>query len=146
MTVRVPIRWLARRRGVSGLTVAGSQQMEPLDIHSIQERLRAFAREREWDQFHSPKNLAMALAAEAGELLEIFQWLTEIESADLSAEDRGRVAEELADIQIYLLRLADLADVALPEAVEDKIRHNEAKYPVDLSKGNATKYSRREDG
>lgn len=120
--------------------------MEPLDIQAIQERLRAFARERAWDQFHSPKNLAMALAAEAGELLEIFQWLTEIESAELSVEARGRVSEELADIQIYLLRLADLTDIALPEAVEDKIRDNEAKYPVDLSRGNATKYSRREDG
>lgn len=120
--------------------------MEPLDIQAIQERLRTFAREREWDQFHSPKNLAMALAAEAGELLEIFQWLTESESAELSEEDRARVAEELADIQIYLLRLADLADIALPEAVEAKIRDNEAKYPVDLARGNATKYSRREDG
>jgi NTP pyrophosphatase (non-canonical NTP hydrolase) len=116
--------------------------MEPLDIQAIQERLRAFARERDREQFHSPKNLAMALAAETGELLESFRWLTEIESAELREEDRSGVAEELADIQIYRLRLADLADISLPEAVEAKIRDNEAKYPIDLSKGNAAKYSR----
>lgn len=119
--------------------------MEPLDIASIQSRLRDFARERDWEQFHSPKNLAMALAAETGELLEVFQWLTESQSADLDEDTRAMVAEELADIQIYLLRLADLTGVTLPAAVEAKIRSNRAKYPVDLAKGNATKYSRREE-
>ena len=119
--------------------------MEPLDIESIQSRLRDFARERDWEQFHSPKNLAMALAAETGELLEIFQWLTEARSAALDEDTRAMVAEELADIQIYLLRLADLVEVQLPEAVDAKIRDNEAKYPVDLAKGTATKYSRREE-
>jgi dCTP diphosphatase len=115
-----------------------------LDIAALQQQLRDFATEREWDQFHSPKNLAMALAAESGELLELFQWLTEAQSSQLSEEERIHVAVELADIQIYLVRIADALDVSLPEAVEEKLRDNAEKYPIDLSKGNATKYSRRE--
>jgi NTP pyrophosphatase (non-canonical NTP hydrolase) len=115
-----------------------------LDIAGVQERLRKFAAARDWEQFHSPKNLAMALAAEAGELLEIFQWLTEQQSAELSDSDQARVSAELADIQVYLLRLADMLDVALADAVDAKIRANEERYPVELSKGNAVKYSRRE--
>jgi NTP pyrophosphatase (non-canonical NTP hydrolase) len=114
-----------------------------LDIAALQKRLRDFAAARDWDQFHSPKNLAMALAAESGELLELFQWLTEAQSGQLSEEERRHVAVELADIQIYLVRIADALDVSLPEAVEEKLRENAQKYPVDLSKGNATKYSRR---
>lgn len=114
-----------------------------LDIAALQQRLRDFAAARDWDQFHSPKNLAMALAAESGELLELFQWLTEAQSSQLSEEERTDVAVELADIQIYLVRIADALDVSLPEAVEEKLRENAQKYPVDLSKGNATKYSRR---
>ena len=85
----------------------------------------------------------MTLAAESGELLELFQWLTEAQSSQLSEEERTDVAVELADIQIYLVRIADALDVSLPEAVEEKLRENAQKYPVDLSKGNATKYSRR---
>ena len=114
-----------------------------LDIAALQQRLRDFAAARDWDQFHSPKNLAMALAAESGELLELFQWLTEAQSSQLSEEERTDVAVELADIQIYLVRIADALDVSLPEAVEEKLRENAQKYPIDLSKGNATKYSRR---
>jgi dCTP diphosphatase len=114
-----------------------------LDISALQLRLREFANAREWEQFHSPKNLAMALAGEAGELLEIFQWLSELQSSDLDDEDRDRVAEEMADIQIYLLRLADVLALSLSAAVEGKIADNERKYPVGESKGNATKYSRR---
>ncbi|MEX0991042.1 MAG: nucleotide pyrophosphohydrolase [Actinomycetota bacterium] len=114
-----------------------------LDLESIQQRLADFAAVRDWGQFHSPKNLAMALAGEAGELLEVFQWLTEDQSKSLSEADLQRAAEELADIQIYLIRLAHVLDVDLPTAVEDKISLNEEKYPVELSKGDATKASRR---
>ena len=115
-----------------------------LDITELQRRLRDFVRERDWDQYHSPKNLSMALSAEGGELLELFQWLTQGESLQLGEEDHARVAAELADIQIYLLRLADVLDISLPEAVDRNMEENAEKYPIDLSKGNATKYSRRD--
>lgn len=114
-----------------------------LDVAGIQERLRRFAEEREWERFHSPKNLAMALAAEAGELVERFQWLTEEESARLSDTDLESVREEIADVLIYLLRIADVLSVDLPEVIEAKLATNAERYPVDLSRGNATKYSRR---
>lgn len=116
-----------------------------MDIVSIQEKLRKFARDRDWEHFHNPKNLAMALAAEAGELLEIFQWLNEKQSRDVvrSGEDMEAVFQEIADIFIYLLRLADTLNVDVEEAVNNKIALNEKKYPVSLSRGNATKYSRR---
>ena len=114
-----------------------------LDIQGIQSTLRSFAAARDWDQFHSPKNLSMALAGEVGELVEIFQWLSEAQSIDLSDSDRQRAAEEIADIQIYLLRLADILGVDLAKAVDQKIELNATKYPVSGSKGNATKYSQR---
>lgn len=114
-----------------------------LDIQGIQSTLRSFAAARDWDQFHSPKNLSMALSGEVGELVEIFQWLSEAQSIDLSDSDRQRAAEEIADIQIYLLRLADILGVDLAKAVDQKIELNATKYPVSGSKGNATKYSQR---
>jgi dCTP diphosphatase len=118
---------------------------ETLDVAQLQKRLREFATARDWEKFHTPKNLAMALVGEGGELLEIFQWLTEQEAITLDEEDRSRVSEELADIQIYLVRLADVLNVSIAQAVEEKLVENDEKYPVDLSKGNATKYSRRRD-
>lgn len=117
-----------------------------MDIRDLQDRLAEFAGERDWDQFHSPKNLSMALAAEAAELLEIFQWLTEEQSKGVTG-DPGTlksIQEELADIFIYLVRLADKLGIDLDKAVHEKIRLNELKYPTRLSKGNATKYNRRE--
>jgi dCTP diphosphatase len=114
-----------------------------LDIEALQEHLRQFAAARDWEQFHTPKNLTMALAGESGELLEIFQWLTEQESVELSEIDMQRAAEEIADVQIYLLRLADILGVSIPESVARKLRANDERYPVELSKGNATKHSRR---
>jgi len=102
--------------------------------------LREFARERDWEQFHSPKNLAMALAAEAGELLEQFQWLSEEQSRQLTAERRQRVAEELADVLIYLLRLADRAGVDLEQAAWSKLQANRARYPAGQVRGDARKY------
>lgn len=116
-----------------------------MDIARIQKRLREFTAEREWDQFHSPKNLAMALTSEAGELAEVFQWMTEQRSRDLSQSetDLALAREEIADVMIYLLRLADVLNINLEEAIDAKIDINKAKYPVGSSRGNATKYNRR---
>jgi NTP pyrophosphatase (non-canonical NTP hydrolase) len=114
-----------------------------VDVEGLQQQLQRFAEERDWERFHSPKNLAMALAGEAGELLEIFQWISEEESRNLPDEDAARVREELADLQIYLLRIADVLRVTIEDAVAEKLRLNEQRYPVDEAYGNATKYSRR---
>jgi len=110
------------------------------DLRELKARVRAFVAERDWDRFHSPKNLAMALSVEASELVELFQWLTEEESAALDADRRRRVAEELADVLWFLVRLADRLDVDLLEAAERKIAANAAKYPADRVRGNAKKY------
>ena len=103
-------------------------------------RLRAYAAERDWEQFHSPKNLAMALTVEAAELLEQFQWLTQAESEAPSAERRARIEAELADVLIYLVRLADRLDVDLPAAVNEKIELNRRRYPPEQVRGSASKY------
>jgi dCTP diphosphatase len=110
-------------------------------LRGLQQRLAAFAAAREWEQFHSPKNLAMALSAEVGELVEEFQWLTELQSRELDAERRERVRLELADVFIYLLRLADRLDVDLLRAADDKIALNERKYPAERVRGDARKYT-----
>ena len=115
-----------------------------MDIKEIQDKLAKFAKERDWDQFHSPKNLVMALTSEVGELNELFKWLTEEQSS--MKDDIGKVEEirkEIADIFIYLLRLADKLEIDIEEAVREKIEINAKKYPIDLAKGNATKYNRR---
>lgn len=119
-----------------------------MNIEAIQQDLREFAEARDWNPFHSPKNLAMALAVEAAELMENFQWLTEEESRRLEErpEDYRAVREEVADVQIYLLRLADLLGIDLETAVRDKMSRNAEKYPVELAKGNAVKYNRRASG
>ncbi len=111
-----------------------------MDIDALQAKLRVFARERDWEQFHSPKNLAMALSVESGELLEIFQWLTEQQSSELSDEQRAQVADEIADVQIYLARLADVLDVDIADAVSSKLERNARKYPAELVRGSARKY------
>ena len=118
-----------------------------MNYDEIKLKVRQFAHERNWDQYHSPKNLSMALAGEAGELLEIFQWLTEEQSRgeNISAEDKQLASEELADIQIYLIRLCDQLDIDLEGAVDQKIKKNAEKYPIHLAKDNATKYNRREE-
>lgn len=110
-----------------------------MHFEDLRQRLVEFAAERDWDQFHSPKNLAMALAAEAGELLEHFQWLTEQQSAELPAVALEAVALELADIQLYLVRLADRLGVDLVAAAHRKIDLNAGKYPADKARGNARK-------
>jgi dCTP diphosphatase len=111
-----------------------------MNIKNIQKQLSDFADERDWDQFHNPKNLSMALSVEASELVEIFQWLTpEQAEAIMSSSESEHVKEEMADIMIYLIRMADKLDVDLESAVNDKIIKNGKKYPVNLSKGNADK-------
>jgi len=114
-----------------------------VDIKEIQDKLAKFAEERDWDQFHSPKNLVMALTSEVGELNEIFQWLTEEQSKKDNIKEIDNIKNEVADIFIYLLRLADMLDIDLEEAVLEKIKKNADKYPVDLSKDNAVKYNKR---
>jgi len=112
-----------------------------MNLEDLAARLRAFARERDWEQFHAPKNLAMALAVEAAELMEHFQWLTEQQSGELPAAAKQEVAAELADVFIYTVRLADRLGIELGPAVEAKILVNAAKYPVEKSRGSARKYT-----
>ena len=116
-----------------------------MDIDKIQKRLRRFAKDCNWDQFHSPKNLTMALAAEAAELLEIFQWLTEEQSKGIikNGKEMALINQEIADVFIYLTRLADKLGIDIEKAVLEKIALNEKKYPVKLAKDNATKYNKR---
>ena len=115
-------------------------------LEQIKSRLREFAAERDWDQFHSPKNLAMALIVEAAELVEHFQWLTEEQSQTLPLEKLAEVEQEIADIQIYLIRLADKLGVDMEKAVNAKIELNEKKYPADKVRGSAVKYNDCDDG
>ena len=110
-------------------------------LETLSLRISGFAAAREWEQFHSPKNLSMALSVEAAELLEHFQWLTEEESRNLPAGKLREVESEMADVFIYLVRMADRLKVDLYAAAEHKLDDNELKYPVDQSKGNARKYT-----
>jgi NTP pyrophosphatase (non-canonical NTP hydrolase) len=114
---------------------------DPSDLLMLRDKLRTFAEARDWDQFHSPKNLSMALMVEVAELMEHFQWLTEAQSGNLAAEKKAVVAEELADILLYLVRLADKLDVNLSEAALHKLEKNAAKYPAEQVRGSSKKYS-----
>lgn len=115
------------------------------DFNDLKLRLREFAKARDWDQFHSPKNLSMALSAEVAEILEHFQWLTEEQSKTLPKDKLEEVETELADTLIYLIRLADKLDIDLLKAAQSKIEVNEQKYPVDKARGNAKKYTELDD-
>ena len=110
-------------------------------LRELRDALRAFAAERDWDQFHSPKNLSMALSVEAAELLEHFQWIKEEDSSRLPPQALEKISEEMADVLLYLLRLADKLDVDIVRAAKDKMRVNAEKYPADKSRGNSKKYS-----
>ena len=107
----------------------------------LRQKIDTFVNERDWAQFHSPKNLAMAMIVEAAELVEHFQWDTIQESYDLSAEKRQEVAHEIADTFVYLLRLAEVIGIDLIQAANDKIALNAIKYPVDKAKGSNAKYT-----
>lgn len=111
-------------------------------MEELIQKLRKFTEERDWDQFHSPKNLSMALIAEAAELIEHFQWLTEKQSAQLSAEQLAEVELELADILLYTIRLADKLDIDLVEAAMKKMKINEEKYPANKVRGSSKKYTK----
>lgn len=111
------------------------------DLEQIKTAVRQFTAEREWQQFHSPKNLSMALAGEAGELVSLFQWLSEDQSRNLSAERLSEAADEIADVQMYLVALADQLGVDIAGAVAGKMIKNARKYPADRFRRSARKYN-----
>jgi dCTP diphosphatase len=111
------------------------------ELQALTQSLRDFAKARDWEQFHSPKNLAAALTVEAAELLEHFQWLTEAQSRDLPAAKQAEVAAEAADVLLYLLQLCDKLGIDLAQAARQKLALNAEKYPVDRSRGSNRKYT-----
>ena len=110
-------------------------------MNALRDSLRKFVAERDWDKFHSPKNLSMALSVEASELMEHFQWLSEEQSRKLPPEKLAQVRDEMADVLVYLVRLADKLDVDLLAAAAQKIEKNTLKYPADKVRGSMKKYS-----
>ena len=115
--------------------------MADRSLHELQRAVRAFAEERDWDQFHTPKNLAVSLSVEAAELLEPFRWVDRGDPSELSDLKQEQVRQEMADVLINLVRLADKLEVDLLAAAMDKLELNRAKYPVDKVKGSAKKYN-----
>ncbi len=113
----------------------------PSETDQLIQQLRCFAKDRDWEKFHSPKNLSMAISIEAAELLEHFQWLTEQQSHQLTADKKREVAYEMADILLYLLQLADRLDINLIDAAQAKMVLNDAKYPAEHARGRADKYT-----
>lgn len=109
-------------------------------LDDVKQRTRTYAAERDWEQFHSPKNLAMALSVEVAELVEYFQWLREDQSASLPDNTLAAVADEIADVQVYLVMLADKLNVDILQAVSQKMAKNEVKYPAEKVRGSAKKY------
>lgn len=109
-------------------------------LESLRTQLLKFVEDRDWNQFHSPKNLVMALAGETGELIEHFQWLTEEQSKHIPLDKMQPVADEIADIQLYLIMIADKLGVDIFAECERKIAKNAAKYPVDKARGRSNKY------
>jgi NTP pyrophosphatase (non-canonical NTP hydrolase) len=136
---------VAHGGNAEGRSESLENQESAMDLRALTAKLRDFASECDWDQFHTTKNLAIGLAVEAAELLEIFQWLTDEQVAAFSNSPEGlnAVRDELADVFIYVVRLADKLTINLEDAVARKLNQNADKYPVNLAKGNATKYSRR---
>ena len=114
--------------------------METTELRELTRRIREFAQARDWEQFHTPKNLAMALSVEVAELAEHFQWLTPEEAERLPADPDARLdlADEVADVAIYLLRLADVLDLDVAEAIRDKLQENERRFPPERVRGRAT--------
>ena len=128
-----------RRKGATGTRAAALRV--PDALAALRDAQRRFAAERDWDQYHSPKNLAAALCVEAAELLEHFQWLTDDASKSLSPEQLAKVSEEMADVLLYLVRLSDRLDVNLFDAARRKIELNALKYPAAKARGNNRKYT-----
>lgn len=111
------------------------------ELDDLKQKIRNFVNDRDWDQYHTPKNLSMALIAECAELVEHFQWLTEEQSAQLPAESLEEISHEIADVFVYLLRLSDKLGIDMVEAVNRKMILNETKYPVDQVRGSSKKYT-----
>jgi dCTP diphosphatase len=132
---------LARHTGVHLAMNNMPSTGTPDSLQTLRDALRQFAADRDWDQFHYPKNLAIALNVEAAELLEHFQWMSEAESAATPEQTRVRVREELADVFLYLIRLADKLNIDLSAAAAEKMRINAAKYPIDKARGSSKKYT-----
>ena len=116
-----------------------------MDITKIQNQLRDFASARDWEQFHTPKNLSMALSVEASELVEIYQWLTPEESNSPDKIQLDSIRSEVADIAMYLIRFCGVLEIDLERVIEEKLIQNGSKYPVELSKGSAKKYNQRDN-
>lgn len=117
-----------------------SANHQKYSLGQLRDQLRAFAAERDWEQFHTPKNLAAALIVEAAELLEHFQWLTPEQSSRLHGNALAEVTQEIGDVLIYLTRLADVLGIDPLQAARDKLKLNAVKYPVHKAKGKAAKY------
>lgn len=117
--------------------------IDTIDCNKVRKILQDFADDRDWNKFHTPKNISMAIAGEVGELVEIFQWLTEDESKNVKFEKhtKEKVSHEIADIFLYIVRLSALLDININEAIHNKIHINNHKYPKDLVKGSAKKYT-----
>ena len=115
-----------------------------MDYNKIKKEIKEFVDERDWEQFHTPKNLSMALSVEASELVEIFQWLTPEESTHPDQKQTQSIQSEVADIAMYLIRICQILEIDLESAIQEKIIQNENKYPIELSKGNARKYNQRD--
>jgi NTP pyrophosphatase (non-canonical NTP hydrolase) len=131
---------MAQRESISNMSKAPRAGRQ-CSLQELRNALRQFAVDRDWDQFHSPKNLAIALNVEAAELLEHFQWLSDAESAGIPTATQAKVREELADVFLYLIRLADKLEVDLTTAAAEKIQINAAKYPVEKARGSSKKYT-----
>ncbi len=116
--------------------------MKNIDLKKLNQDIEAFVKERDWDQFHSVKNLSMALNVESAELMEIFQWLSEEKSNQVKSDPKilSKVEDEVADIFVYLMRILSKTEIDLEKAVRNKMQKNADKYPVELSKGNSKKY------
>jgi NTP pyrophosphatase (non-canonical NTP hydrolase) len=117
--------------------------MKNIDLKKLNDEIEQFVKERDWDQFHSVKNLSMALSVECSEFLEIFQWLTEDQSNEITNDPELllKAQDELADIFLYLMRILSKTNIDLETVVRNKMRKNAEKYPVELSKGNSKKYN-----
>jgi dCTP diphosphatase len=126
-----------------GARMSNAMRDDQTTVAELRERVMAFARERDWVQFHSPKNLSMALAAEAGELMEHFLWSESASSAAVVADPKKRqkIADELADVVIYALEFANISQLDVATAIEAKLAQNAAKYPVEKARGRADKYT-----
>lgn len=114
---------------------------QQITLHELKERMASFVRERDWEKFHNPKNLSMSISIEAAELMEHFQWLTEAQTKQLEPDDLQEIGEELADIVLYSLSMANSLQIDLAETVLAKMSKNERKYPKEKVRGKAHKYT-----